>query len=434
MMPDHAACHEALRARDARFDGLFLVGVRTTGIYCRPVCPARTPHSSNCEFFRVAAQAEDAGFRPCLRCRPELAPGNARIDAVDGLARRVLERIEEGAVGEEGLGALAAELGVTPRHMRRVVRRAFGVTPVALVQTHRLLLAKRLLSDTTMRVIDVAHAAGFESLRRFNHLVRARYRLTPTQIRRSASPPAGESMRASLRYIPPFDWEALTAFLGGRAMPGVEHLDAGGAFHRTLRADDCTGWISVSNVPAAARVEVVVSPSLAPRLPSVLARVKRLLDLTANPQAITERLGALAQRRPGLRLPGCVDPFELVVRAVLGQQVSVRAASTLAARLASRFGTPIQTPHRELRLLFPTPEELAEATEAGLVELGIVHSRVRALLALSRAVAEGTLRLDSAVRPDEAAARLACIPGIGDWTAAYVAMRGLGWPDAFPAG
>ncbi len=434
MLPGHAENYEALKARDARFDGMFFVGVSTTGIYCRPICPARTPRRENCAFFATAARAEDAGYRPCLRCRPELAPGNASTEAVPRLARRVLERIEEGGVDERGLDALASELGASPRHMRRVVRQAYGVTPVALLQTHRLLLAKRLLTETRLAVIEVAHASGFESLRRFNHLVRTRYRMTPTQIRRSARAAPEDTVVASLCYRPPLDWRALGDFLGGRAIPGVEEFTMDGALRRTIAVGGRAGWIELRDNAALSRVEIRMSAGLAPVLPAVLARAKRLCDLGANPTAVGSALGTLARARPGLRIPGATDPFELSVRAILGQQVSVRAASTLAARVAARFGDHIETPHPALSIVFPAPQRIADATESDLVALGIVRARSRAIIGLARAIASGALALESCTDPEEAVQSLCGLPGIGPWTAHYIAMRGLGWPDAFPAG
>lgn len=425
-------CYQALQARDTRFDGAFFVGVRTTGIYCRPICTAKTPRQENCRFFSSAGAAEQAGFRPCLRCRPELAPGRAPVDATDRLAAIAYTRIEEGALSTGGVEDLAQELGVTSRHLRRVVEGAFGVSPVALAQTQRLLLAKRLLTDTDLSVTDVAFASGFASLRRFNALFQERYRLNPTGLRKarlsSAIPP---TLTFELAYRPPFDWEALRTFLAGRASCGVDTVE-GNRYLRTVRLKGYTGWLTAEPTPGRATLRVDVSASLAPALLPLLVRVRRLFDLCADPQQIAAHLGPLADAHPGLRLPVAFDGFEMGVRAILGQQVTVKAASTLAGRVAARFGEPIQTPFLGLTHLFPSPEKIAEAQTTDLIALGIVTARVEAIRALARAVTAGNLRLEPGHDTEATLAHLQTLPGIGEWTAHYLAMRALGWPDAFP--
>lgn len=442
MSTDPASLYAAFVAHDRRFDGRFLVGVTSTGIYCRPVCKVRTPRATNCRFFPHAAAAEAGGFRPCLRCRPELAPGLSAIDSPSRLAWAAARRIEAGALDESGLTGLAAHLGITDRHLRRVFGEAFGVSPIDYAQTQRLLLAKRLLADTTLPVTEVGLTAGFGSLRRFNTLFRERYGLTPSTLRRSADrdhAPGDGGLRFELAFRPPFDWDGLLAFLSARCVAGVEEVTAG-EYRRTLRLDTGgdappTGWLTVTLAPAARHaVALTVSPGLQRALPAVLAGVGRLCDLSCDPQAVAQGLGPLAANAPGLRVPGAIDGFEVAVRAVLGQQVSVKAAHTLAGRVVEAFGEPVATPFTALHHLFPTPARLAQLDPAALAALGIVRSRAHALVALARAVAAGTLDLGPCADVDATLARLQALPGIGPWTAQYIALRGLGWPDAWPSG
>jgi len=432
--PDH--CYAALRTHDARFDGRFFVGVATTGIYCRPVCTARTPLRRNCRFFPSAAAAESGGFRPCLRCRPELAPGYAAVDANRRLAQAAAGLIEDGRLADARLPDVARELGVTDRHLRRVFQDEFGVAPVEYAQTQRLLLAKRLLTDTDMAVVDVAMASGFASLRRFNHLFRERYRLTPQELRRKspARAPAG-MLVFDLAYRPPYDWPTMLAFLERRSIPGVEAVEAR-RYRRTLQLESNgkrhTGWIEVAPAPRKAALRITIAASLAAVLPAVLARVKHLFDLACRPDEIADVLGALAAATPGLRLPGAIDGFEVAVRAILGQQVTVRAATTIAARFAEAFGEPFEGPNPSLRRLFPTPAKVASLEPATVAAGGIIASRARAIVALAQEVAEGRLRLDPHAPLETTLAALEALPGVGPWTAQYVAMRALAWPDAFP--
>ena len=434
MFPDARQCYRALRAHDARFDGRFFVGVATTGIYCRPVCTARTPREENCRFFPSAAAAEAGGFRPCLRCRPELAPGFAGVDANRRLARAAARAIEDSPDTEEGLPGLAERLGVTDRHLRRVFREELGVSPVAYAQTQRLLLAKHLLTDTQLPVLDVALASGFSSLRRFNDLFRTRYRMTPGDLRRSA-PVRGPADRLDfeLAFRPPYDWDAMRQFLARRAVPGVEAVDAR-RYLRTidLGAGGAAGWIAVARSPRRAALKVALSASLARAVPTVLARVKHLFDLSCRPDEVDGALGEFARGRPGLRLPGAADGFEVAVRAILGQQVTVRAATTLAGRFAKRFGTPMDTPFPALALACPRPAAIAAVEPGDIAALGIIASRARAIVALARAVESGALALEPDADVTATVALLESLPGVGPWTAQYIAMRALAWPDAFP--
>lgn len=434
MLLDADQCFRALTTRDTRFDGRFFVGVGSTGIYCRPVCRARTPLRRNCRFFPSAAAAEHAGYRPCLRCRPELAPGQASVDANGRLARAAAGRLEAAPEEGESLARLAARLGVTDRHLRRVFVDEFGVAPVAYAQTQRLLLAKRLLTDTRLPIVEVALASGFSSLRRFNHLFRQRYRLTPSALRTQAPVTMPlDRLVFDLAYRPPYDWDRMLAFLERRAVAGVEVV-TGPRYRRTvhLPASGIRGWLEVTRTPRRDALRVTLSASLTRAVPAVLARVKTLFDLECRPDELTAALGPLADARPGLRLPGAMDGFEIAVRAVLGQQVTVRAATTLAGRFAHAFGAAIDTPHEGLDRLFPAPRTIAALAPDAIAALGIIGARARAIHGLATALADGTLRLEPEADVAGTVEALQRMPGIGPWTAHYIAMRALAWPDAFP--
>jgi AraC family transcriptional regulator of adaptative response / DNA-3-methyladenine glycosylase II len=441
---DADTCYRALSARDARFDGLFYVGVRTTGIYCRPVCRARTPGRDRCAFFRTAAEAERAGFRACFRCRPELAPGHATTDARARLATAVAEHIDRGFLNDASVDDLAAELSVTPRHLRRVTIAELGVSPVALAQVRRLALAKQLLHDTRLPLAEVAFASGFASVRRFNAAFRARFGRPPTAMRRevpSGSAGASESILLRLHYRPPMDHAALLAFLAARAIPGVEAVTFGetGEYRRALRIGDRRGWIVVRKDPKEPALHAEVSLSLAGALMPLSARVRALFDLDAQPSAIDDHLGTdpvlapLVARRPGLRVPGAFDAFETTVRTILGQQVSVRAATTISGWLAAALGERVATPFPDLDRLFPTAARVIEAGDDAIRALGMPLARARAIVCVARAFHEGGLRLARSSDPDAAREALCALPGIGPWTAEYLTMRALGWPDGFPA-
>jgi AraC family transcriptional regulator, regulatory protein of adaptative response / DNA-3-methyladenine glycosylase II len=436
---DPESCYRALVARDSRFDGVFFVGVSTTRIYCRPVCTARTPGRERCRFFPSAAAAEREGFRPCLRCRPELAPGNAPIDAVGRVARATASRIEAGALDDGGsLEALARELGLSARQLRRAVRQELGVSPVQLAQTHRLLLAKQILTETRLPVIEVAFASGFASLRRFNASFRSNYRLTPSQVRRAhGSRLAEPSLRLRLAFRPPLAWPEMLRFLAGRALAGVESI-AGLTYTRTVALGKHRGWLRVEPAKGRNELAVEIATSLAPVLSTLLARLRNLFDLSARPDVIVAHLGGdglvgpAVQRCPGLRVPGAFDGFELAMRAVLGQQVTVRAASTVAGRVVAAFGERIEYPFPELTHLSPSAERLAEATVGQLAALGMPARRAATLRGLAEAASSGKLPLAPGLAPEEVIGRLRQLSGIGEWTAHYIAMRVLRWPDAFP--
>ncbi len=435
MTLDSHTCYRALRSHDARFDGRFFVAVRSTRIYCRPVCTVRPPKRENCRFYPSAAAAESAGFRPCLRCRPELAPGNASVDATKRVAQAAASLIEDAALEDSGLDAIARRLGITDRHLRRAFSEEFGVSPVEFAQTQRLLLAKRLLTDTTLPVTDIAFASGFRSVRRFNALFRSRYRLQPTQLRRRAEAAPEDVLAFELAYRPPYDWAALSSFIGTRAIAGVEALE-NGVYRRTARLKverkTYAGWIAVEPSRKKPALRVTVSASLAKALPPVLSRVKALMDLACHPAEVAQALGELAKRNPGMRVPGAFDGFEVAVRAILGQQVTVAAARTVAGRFAAEFGEPVETPFESLKILFPTAEQIAAAKPGDIARLGMPEARARTVLGLARAVADGELVLMPNADIEPTLERLRALPGIGEWTAQYIAMRALAWPDAYP--
>ena len=432
------ACYLAMKAHDARFDGSFFTGVTSTGIYCRPVCKVRTPRRENCRFFAHAAQAESAGFRPCLRCRPELAPQAlrwTRQDASGMLAQQAARLLDEPeAWGGEpaSVEQLAARIGVSDRHLRRIFEAQLGVTPMQYLQTRRLLTAKQLLTDTDLPITGVALASGFASVRRFNAAFIEHYGLNPTQLRREGGQrEVGSVVR--LGYRPPYDTAAMFGFFRTRAIGGMEWL-AGNRYARTLAVQGQAGWLQAEFDEVRCQLVLRTSESLRGVLPLVIRRVRSAFDLDADPHAINARLHGSFPLGDGLRVPGALDGYELAVRAVLGQQITVAAARTLAQRLVQRFGTPIATPFPELRALFPASEVLAAAGGDALGQLGIVRQRQAAIVAIARAVAEGRLHLHAGADVPATIAALKELPGIGDWTAQYVAMRALRWPDAFPAG
>jgi AraC family transcriptional regulator of adaptative response / DNA-3-methyladenine glycosylase II len=438
MKLDADACYRALISRDGRFDGLFFVAVRTTGIYCRPVCRARTPGRDRCVFYRTAAEAERDGFRACFRCRPELAPGNAPVDSVPRLVREAAARIEAGALNEMDVERLASQLGVTGRHLRRAMISELSVSPIELAQTRRIGLAKHLLHDTSMPISAIAFASGFRSIRRFNALFRRRFDRAPSAVRRA--PPSAEpneSISLTLDFRAPFDWPAMLAFLGPRATPNVEAV-RGETYLRTARLGNHRGWIAITTVPGRPALRAEISLSLAPALMPLVARLRRLFDLDAQPELIAAQLCGdrdLAPRvraRPGLRVPGAFDGFEIAARAVLGQQVSVGAATTLAGRVAASLGERIDTPHPELNRIWPDPDRIARGPAESLSALGILPSRARTMRMLASASARGDLALSGVADVPSALQELEQLPGIGPWTAQYVAMRALRWPDAFP--
>ena len=492
------ACYLALKTRDARFDGRFFTAVTSTGIYCRPVCKVRCPKRENCRFFPLAAQAEQAGFRPCLRCRPELAPSGALQgawpeggpavwsvqDASSILAQQAARLLDAPDAWNDGLtsmSALAERLGVSERHVRRIFEAHWGVSPLQYWQTRRLLTAKQLLTDTSLPVAQVALLSGFASVRRFNDAFVGHYRLQPRALRKVAGKggdlgPGGSAEDALVlraAYRPPYDVAAMLQFFATHQIEGMEHVDmTQQTVTRTLSitpagaSKPLQGWVQARFVPDSCTVMLRISTSLGPALPTVLARLRAWLDLDADPQAINALLIADFPGTEGLRVPGTLDGFELAVRAVLGQQITVAAARTLGTRLVARYGEPFvaQTaswaairsascPPPALRApalptqnalppsflpaidrLFPSASTLAAADPNVLGQLGIVKQRQKAIQALAQAVLQGTLSLHAGADVPATMAALQALPGIGPWTAHYIALRALRWPDAFPAG
>jgi AraC family transcriptional regulator of adaptative response / DNA-3-methyladenine glycosylase II len=438
-------CYEIFRSKDARYDGRFFVGVLSTGIYCRPICRTRLPKPENCLYFRTAAEAERAGFRPCLLCRPELAPGSSPMDASSELARKAAYFLRDNCGSGLSLDELSRKLGCSGRHLRRVFEQEYHVTPIEYLQTCRLLLAKQLLTDTALSVLDISMAAGFGSVRRMNELFQVHYGLTPTALRRRAAEGAlkGETVSVSLSYREPYDWDSLIAFLAPRTIPGIEHVEKG-IYERVLHIPDrkgirCRGVVRVGPDKKRKALRATISESLVPALPQVLAKVRQMFDLDCDPEIIASKLAVLEDvipggYNPGTRLPGCFDSFEMACRAIIGQQISVRAASTLSGRMAQACGEEVETGVDGLRFVFPKPQDILDLGD-GITEklgnLGIIASRSRAIQGLAAAMADGSIRLDCMADPEEEMERMQKIRGIGSWTAKYIAMRTMGWTDAF---
>ncbi|MDR3176203.1 MAG: helix-turn-helix domain-containing protein [Desulfovibrio sp.] len=444
---DEQACYAALKAHDTRFDGRFFVGVSSTGIYCRPICRVKIPKAENCSYYVSAASAESAGFRPCLKCRPELAPGNSLMDSVEQIARKAALAIEEGNLTDGSLSGLADALGITDRHLRRAFAAEYGVSPVQYLQTCKLLLAKSLLTDTDLPVTEVAMSSGFGSIRRFNDLFKTRYKLAPQNLRKFSAQHQSENQEGItlfLGYRPPYEWKTFLSFLADRAISGVENV-AEGSYRRTVTVQSGNktyrGWISVINVAQRNSLAVTLAPALLPVLSKVLSKLRLFFDVNCNPQEIFEKLATMNDLAEGMcvsgtRLPGSLDSFEIAVRAILGQQITVKAARTLAVRFTATFGESIDTPFQEVARTFPAPETicgLASSVEDQLGALGITRARARSISSLAQALTQGHVRLSPhVVNPVGEMEKLLKIPGFGPWTVQYLAMRALAWPDAFP--
>ena len=437
MQLDQQVCDRARRSRDARFDGRFFIAVTTTGIYCRPICPARTAKDEHVRYFPSAAAAEAAGFRPCLRCRPEASPGTPAWLGTSSLVSRALRLIADGALDDAGVESLADRLGITGRHLRRLFLQHLGATPLDVAMTRRVHFAKKLLDETALPISQVAFASGFGSLRRFNSQMRRTYSRTPSELRRRARQQPDEPGRYSFRlaFRPPYDWPAMLGFLAARATPGVETVGPS-YYRRTITVDRKHGVVEITPVESRAALSLEVRFPDPQALLSIVERVRRMFDLGADPSVIREHLVDDPLLRnplslhPGMRTPGAWDGFELAVRAILGQQVSVRAATTIAGRIAGTFGQPI-VDDRGLNRLFPTAATLATAD---LEKVGVMPARARTIRALARRVTDGSLSFEAGREAQSVAAALIEIPGIGDWTAQYIAMRAYGEPDAFPSG
>ena len=438
---DDDACYRAIETRDHRFDGRLFVAVTTTGIYCRPFCPAPTPRRENVRFFPTAAAAQEAGFRPCLRCRPETSPELAFWRGSSNTVSRALGLIEAGALDEANVESLAERLGMGERQLRRLFRRYLGASPISIAQTRRILLAKQLIQDTRLPMAEVALAAGFGSIRRFNEIFQQLYRRPPNALRRTGvTEQAVETTGAvtvRLGYRPPYDWDGILAFLRARAIPGIEVV-SNDRYARTIAAAGARGVLIVELADRDCLKATIRFPDLR-NLPAIIARVRRVFDLAADPVAIGAHLARdpvlapLVAARPGLRVPGAWDGFELAVRAILGQQITVAAATRLAGKLVACFGEAFADPGavgQGLTHVFPTPRRLAEGD---LAAIGMPKARRAALSALAAAVVADRLIFGPRASLDEAVARLRSLPGVGEWTAQYIAMRELREPDAFPA-
>ena len=443
-MQAQAAYERARLSRDPRFDGQFFVGVKTTGIYCRPICPANSPKRENIVFYPTAAAASEAGFRPCLRCRPECAPGTPAWHGTSTTVRRGLRLIAAGALDEGNVETLADRLGVTSRHLRRLFTKHLGASPLSVAHTQRLHFAKRLIDQTNLPLSDIAIAAGYGSVRRFNDAFRKTYARSPRDIRRRGrvdQPVVNSSaLTVTLNYRQPYDWVRMLDFLRGRAIPGVEVV-TDTDYSRSVRVGNDAGVINVRHDDDAKHLLLTVRGIATPDLFGVVQQVREIFDLDAPERDIRAVLGKdpvlkrHLQRYPGVRVPGAWNGFELTVRAILGQQVSVKAATTLAGRIVERYGTALRKIDPEvgqdgLTHLFPEPDVLANAR---LNNLGIVGARVATIRRIAKAVVDGALDFDAAVDPDSFCSSLMSIRGIGDWTAQYIAMRALKAPDAFPS-
>jgi AraC family transcriptional regulator of adaptative response / DNA-3-methyladenine glycosylase II len=439
---DVDACYRVFRTRDARFDGRLFGAVTTTRVYCRPICPARMPKRENMTFFPTAAAAQEAGFHPCLRCRPETAPELAAWRGTSNTVSRALALIDTGVLDDAGIDRLAERLGVGERQLRRLFRQHLGATPVSVAQTKRVLLAKQLIHETRLTMAEVALASGFGSIRRFNEIFQRVFGRPPSTLRRVTHPntssgPKGEVV-IRLCYRPPYDWPAMASFLRARAIPGVEKVSSD-RYVRTIEIDRVHGIVAVEPASGNA-LRVGIQFSRLSAVPAIIARVRRVFDLAADPQAINTQLSEdlilapLVALRPGLRVPGAWDGFELAVRAVLGQQITVAAAVTLAGKLVARYGLPLAGTSLEMEGLthvFPRPEQLASAD---LTALGMPRMRGATLVSLAAAVVGDPHVLGVGQSLAKCVTQLRALPGIGEWTAQYIAMRELREPDAFPAG
>ena len=439
---DVDACYRAFRTRDARFDGRLFAGVRTTRTYCRPICPARMPKRENMMFYATAAAAQEAGFRPCLRCRPETAPELAAWRGTSNTVSRALALIDAGALDDTKIDCLAERLGVGERQLRRLFRQHLGASPVSVAQTRRVLLAKQLIHETRLSMAEVALASGFGSIRRFNEIFQQLFGRPPRALRHAAGGDVSAEAKGEviilLRYRPPYDWPAMAAFLKARAIPGVEVVSSD-RYARTIEINGVHGVVVVEPSSDNA-LRIAVRFSQLATLPTIITRLRRVFDLSADPQAINAQLAEdrllapLVAARPGLRVPGAWDGFELAVRAVLGQQITVAAAVGLAEKLVSHYGLPLSGTGFEMEGLthvFPRPEHLASAD---LTALGMPRTRAATLASLAAAVVANPQILETARSLTECVTRLRALPGIGEWTAQYIAMREFREPDAFPAG
>lgn len=442
-MIEDTVAYNALISRDPRFDGIFFVGVISTGVYCRPICPAKTPKPENCRFFKTHEAAEKAAFRPCLRCRPELAPGNAPVDDAYRIAHLIMHQIETSLMdADSSLEKIASQFELSSRQLRRIVQKELGVSPIELLQTRRLLLAKQLLTETKLPMTEVAFASGFASLRRFNAAFRTHYKMPPTRLRKAVTNHSTVAMTTDtstlqLTYRPPYDWKSMLEFLAAHMIKKVEFVTEE-SYSRTVQMGNYTGWIKVTHAPKRRALMVEFTHSLTPVLPALLERLRNLFDLSARPDLIAAHLmqdkllKKSMRQNSGLRICGAFDGFEMAFRTILGQQITVKAATTVACRFADAFGEKIETPFAELSRLSPLPERVATATVDDIAKLGIIRARTKSIIALAQAFTAGELQLRAGMDPTKTIKQLVALPGVGQWTAHYIAMRVLRWPDAFP--
>jgi AraC family transcriptional regulator of adaptative response / DNA-3-methyladenine glycosylase II len=438
MKLDRKICSRARLSRDPRFDGKFFIGVLGSGVYCRSICPAPTAKEKNVRDFETAAAAAEAGFRPCLRCRPECSPGTPAWSGTSNTVSRALRLIAESGLEDGGVEALADRLGIGSRHLRRLFLKHLGATPSAVAHTRRLHFAKKLIDETRLPMGQVAMASGFGCVRRFNAAIQKIYKRTPTRIRKLARPaahPAENQYLFQLRYRPPYHWGGILAFLAKRAIPGVETVEHG-TYRRTISLKGARGYFEVSRNAAAHALAVRIQFADPCLLFLIIERIRAMFDLNADWTDIARTLRkdpALAERirdTPGLRIPGCWDGFELAVRAILGQQISVSAATALAGRVVATFGEPCPAMNK-LTHIFPPPAILAEVD---VTKAGLTKARAETVRALAHAVASNQIHFDAIADSEHFLTRLCEIPGIGKWTAQYIAMRALGEPDALPSG
>jgi len=429
----------ARRSRDPRFDGRFFIGVLTTGIYCRPICPVRMPRKENVQLYRSAASAFEAGFRPCLRCRPESSPGTPAWIGAPYKVSKALHLIARGSLDGSSVDELAEQLSMGPRQLSRLFQQYVGASPIAVAQTQRLHFAKKLLDETNLPLSEVCFAAGFGSVRRFNAVFQSIYARSPRELRkgvRGAKQAKGEGICVRLSYRPPLDWKSMLAYLEYRKIPGVEYTDLEqNTYYRTIAIDECVGDICAHFSETEHSVMLQINFPDTRHLYHIVEKVRLLFDLKADSKEI-ERflrndplLKKVVKKNPGTRVTGCWDGLEVTVRAILGQQVTVKAATTLAGRVAERYGENYKGSSAYLTRVFPSAEKLANADLSGM---GIVGQRISAIKAIAAKIATGEIVFDGVLETEEFVRRLCEIKGIGDWTAHYVALRVLSDPDAFP--
>lgn len=440
MTLDRQSCYSALLARDARFDGRFFTAVKSTGIYCRPVCPARPPKLNNCIFLPSAAAAQAAGFRPCLRCRPESSPDMGAWRGTYATVSRALLLIEDGVLDDGGIESLSTRLGVGERHLRRLFLRHIGASPGHVALTRRVLFAKQLITETSLSMTAIALASGFGSVRRFNETFRQLFDCPPGALRKKSHITkigASSTITLLLPYRAPYDWDTMLNFLSARAIPGIEAI-RDGAYRRTIMLEGGAGWVEVSHAAKHCALRATIAFHSLRQLPVIVARLRRLFDLTADPNAIGAVLSSdtllapLVSARPGLRVPGAWDGFELAVRAILGQQITVSAATRLAGKLVAKFGAELPDARRVgLTHLFPSAEQLLNQD---IAKIGMPGARGATIANLAAATVADPHFFGPCEDLEQAVARLRALPGIGEWTAHYIAMRALRESDAFPVG